>query len=201
MERRHSEEIQPYPWQTDTCIGHWHYERNIQYRSPAEVIPELIDVVSKNGNLLLNIPMRGDGTIDESEEQFLDGLTRWMAVNGEAIYDTRPWHRYGEGTNHVPQGYVAKPVTFTAQDFRFTCKGNSLYAFCLAWPDGEVVIRSLAKGTLIAENQIIDVGLLGVEGSLSWHEEEDGLHILTPNEKPCEHIVTFKVTLRMKTGS
>lgn len=201
MERRHSEEIQPYPWQTDTCIGHWHYERNIQYRGVAEVIAELVDVVSKNGNLLLNIPMRGDGTIDEDESNFLDGLTQWMAVNGEAIYDTRPWRRYGEGANQVPQGYFAKPVTFTAQDFRFTCKGNSLYAFCLAWPDGEAVIRSLAKGSLITENQIVNVGLLGVEGSLSWNEEEDGLHILTPNEKPCEHVYTFKITLRMGTGS
>ena len=97
MERRRFGTIEPFPWQTDTCIGAWHYRRDIQYKGVREKVTDLIDIVSKNGNMLLNIPMRGDGTIDEDEERFLEGFTRWMDVNGEGIYGTRPWTVYGEG--------------------------------------------------------------------------------------------------------
>ena len=89
--------LQPYPWQTDTCIGNWHYYRGIHYRTADEVVKELVDVVGKNGNLLLNVPLRGDGTPDDEELKFIADLTKWIDVNGEGIFGTRPWRVFGEG--------------------------------------------------------------------------------------------------------
>ncbi len=106
FERGVAAEIQPAPWQTDTCIGEWHYSRSVaernQYKTVAQVVDMLVDIVSKNGNLLLSIPVRGDGTIDEDEVEFLEGMAKWMAVNGEAIFGTRPWRVFGEGPDAKP---------------------------------------------------------------------------------------------------
>ena len=102
FERGRSNRVEKYPWQTDTCIGEWHYHRGIGYRSVKEVVTELVDIVSKNGNLLLNIPVRGDGTIDDQEMKFLEGMTQWMDVNGEGIFSTRPFTIYGEAKSASP---------------------------------------------------------------------------------------------------
>jgi alpha-L-fucosidase len=156
VERGFVDDIRPEPWQTGTCIGNWHYDRRLYdnggYKSAKQVVQRLADVVSKNGNLLLNIPVRGDGTIDEKEEAIADQVAAWTARNGEAIFGTRPWHRFGEGPTMPPSGAMsegdAKP--FTAKDIRFTQKGGALYAIFLDWPEGEAAIASLGTDALPA---------------------------------------------------
>jgi alpha-L-fucosidase len=146
--------IMAQPWQTDTCIGSWHYDRPLYerggYMSAKQVIQRLADVVSKNGNLMLNIPVRGDGTIDEKEEAILDQIAAWNARNGEAIFSTRPWRTFGEGPTQPPVGHIseggAKP--FSAEDVRFTQKGDALYAIIMDWPQGESAIQSLGRDAL-----------------------------------------------------
>jgi alpha-L-fucosidase len=120
--------IQPAPWQTDTCIGEWHYKRSVfdehRYRTVARVVHTLVNVVSKNGNLLLGIPMRGDGTVDEAEVTFLEGMAAWMRVHGEGIFGTRPWKVAGEGPTRSAAGMFNEGrVTYGSQDVRFRTKG------------------------------------------------------------------------------
>ena len=142
FERGRSDRIVPHPWQTDTCIGQWHYDRSVyenhQYKTPDQVVKMLVDIVAKNGNLLLNIPVRGDGTLDSDEVAFLHGMAAWMEVGGEAIFGTRPWKISGEGPVKVRGGGFSEggEDRLTAQDFRFTTKGDTLYATALGWPEG-----------------------------------------------------------------
>jgi len=161
-------------------------------------VTDLIDVVSKNGNMLLNIPMRGDGTIDEDEERFLDGFTQWMDINGEGIFSTRPWMVYGEGPSTQSTGKIwdTEQTTYTAQDIRFTQKGKTLFAFLLAWPDnGTAIIQSLKAGWRVPAQQIQAIRLLGTPGKLVWHQDAQGLHVQLPAQKPCEHACTLKIEL------
>jgi alpha-L-fucosidase len=179
VERGFVDEIRTEPWQTDTCIGNWHYDRRLYknggYKSAKEVIQRLADVVSKNGNLLLNIPVRGDGTIDDKEEAIVDQIAEWMSRNGEAIYGTRPWRVFGEGPTKPPSGMLneqdAKP--FTAEDVRFTRKSGTLYAIFLDWPEGEVVIRSLAQ------TRVERVDLLGGP-ELQFIQSSEGMRVTLP---------------------
>ena len=136
-------------WQTDTSVSNksWGYIKDDTFKSPEFVVHQLIDIVSKNGNLLLNIGPRSDGTIPEEVQQVLLDVGTWLNVNGDAIYGTRPWRTYGEGPTKVAAGSFHDTDTahYTAEDFRFTTKDHALYAIGLAWPtNGEAVIRSLA---------------------------------------------------------
>ena len=154
VERGWSDRLRPDPWQTCTCIGDWHYNRarfdQKSYVPAAQVVQRLCDVVSKNGNLLLSIPMRGDGSIDSEEEKILDGITRWMARNGElAIWGSRPWRSYGEGPTQVRGGmHTEGGVRFTAQDVRFTVKDGGLNVAFLQWPDAPVTVAALGSRQL-----------------------------------------------------
>jgi alpha-L-fucosidase len=153
--------INPYPWQTDTSIGDWFYNRNWKYRGADWVIHMLADIVAKNGNLLLNVVQRPDGTLDPEAEQVLSEMAKWIAVNGEAIYGTRPWLVHGEGPVRAKGGHFNEDYQYTARDVRFTTKGDTLYAIALGWPeDGKLVIRSLAKFPGVTA-QITDVRVLG----------------------------------------
>lgn len=211
IERGVAEGIRREPWQTDTCIGDWHYDRAIfeqhRYKTVDQVVHMLIDIVSKNGNLLLSIPLRGDGTIDSDELKFLHGMAAWMSVNGEAIFGTRPWDIYGEGpsTEEKPQaGHFggARDVQsrpYTPQDIRFTTKGDTLYAFLMAWPASRAaVIHALAAGSPhLAGGRITAVSLLGHAGALAWNQDGTGLHVTLPSAAPCEHAYALKIeTLR-----
>ncbi|HLV79037.1 MAG TPA: alpha-L-fucosidase, partial [Chthonomonadaceae bacterium] len=200
IERGRSDRLEAYPWQTDTCIGDWHYRRSLytnhQYKTADQVIKMLADIVSKNGNLLLNIPVRGDGSIDDDEIHFLEEMARWMGVNSEAIFGTRPWIVYGEGPSRIRGGSFneggGRP--FTAQDIRFTTKGGALYAILLGWPaDGKVVLRSLARlpGTT---GRVTGARLLGSPGAVSWVHDENGLTVVLPAAKPCDHAYVLKLT-------
>jgi alpha-L-fucosidase len=204
IERGIATEIRPDPWQTDTCIGDWHYERRLfdehRYRTVQQVVQMLVDIVSKNGNLMLNIPVRGDGTIDADEMAFLAGLTKWMDVNGEGIFATRPWKVYGEGpsTSHIIAGHFggARDVrTYTAQDVRFTAKADVLYAFLLGWPGPEgVLIQSLASGSPgLDGRKVADVSLLGYGGTLDWSQTDNGLSVKLPANPVSEHAFALKI--------
>jgi alpha-L-fucosidase len=156
FEMSQAQGLQSAPWQTDACIGAWHYSRQIfdshKYRTPQSMVHLLADVVSKNGNLLLNIPLPGHGRPDVDELAFLDKFGEWMRrLNGEAIYSTRPWRIDGEGPTkaggETPYGAIP---TYVSGDIRFTTKGDALYAIALAWPeDGKLVIKSLASNFAI----------------------------------------------------
>ena len=209
IERGKTQGISPLPWQSDTCIGSWHYDREIylknEYKTPAQIIPLLVDIVSKNGNLLLNIPLRGDGTADDLEIKFLKDMARWMAVNGDAIYSTRPWKIFGEGpaAHETPEpgrhGGVADMRTkpFVPEDIRFTKSkdGRTLYAIFLAWPeDGKVTVKSLAKNSVYWPGEIGSVHLLGASGGLKFTRDDQGLHVTLPEKKPCE--IAFALEIR-----
>ena len=182
VERGFLDEIRPEPWQTDTCIGNWHYDRRLYehngYKSAKQVVQRLADVVSKNGNLLLNIPVRGNGTIDDKEEAIVDRIAAWTRRNGEAIFGTRPWRVFGEGPTKPPEGALneqdAKP--FTAEDVRFTKKGNALYAIFLDWPEGDSSIRSLDENS---GGVIERVDLLGGP-ELQFRRDADALRVTLP---------------------
>jgi alpha-L-fucosidase len=197
------------PWQTDTCIGTWHYNKEATYKSPKIVIDMLVDIVSRNGNLLLNFPLPSSGMLDGEELKILDELAKWMAVNGEAIYGTRPWKTYGAGaagntTNEPRTGSSAhhqagafnernqKPLT--AGDIRFTQKNGTLYAFAMGRPEAQVRIPVLAPGGEYGIGKIRNVELLGASGKLAWTQDTGGLTVRMPAAPPSGHAVAFKIT-------
>jgi alpha-L-fucosidase len=197
IERGRSRKVEEVPWQTDTCIGVWHYKKGQHYKTVREVVQTLVDIVSKNGNLLLNIPLRGDGTIDDEERAFLEGLTRWMDVNGEAIFSTRPWKVSGEGPAQESAGTSyqdAKGLPGTSRDVRFTTKGNALYAILLGWPEKEAVITSLPSTEKLWFGEVAEVRVLGVDGSLGFSRDAKGLTVEMPETKPCEHAFVLKIS-------
>lgn len=203
IERGVSNRIEPLPWQTCTCLGNWHYDRTIYerkaYKSARTVIHMLADIVSKNGNLLLSVPVRADGTLDELELKILEEIGQWLEVNGEAIYGTRPWKVFGEGpASQAPplsaQGFNEgglKP--FTAQDIRFTCKGQRLYAIVLGWPDQPIRISSLGRTAGYRTQPVRSVQLLGSPEPLSWHQADEVLIIQPPKQKISDIAIVFQI--------
>jgi alpha-L-fucosidase len=198
IERGTANGIRPEPWQTDTCIGDWHYSRAVaeknSYKTVAQVVGMLVDVVSKNGNLMLNIPLRGDGSPDEHELAFLDGLAAWMSVNSEGIYGTRPWKTYGEGPTQL-SGREQAAQKYTSQDIRFTAHGDILYAYVLAWPEScRATIKTLATNSpQLAGRPVTDVSLLGYGGKLAWTQDAQGLTVTLPPTPPGEYAVALKI--------
>jgi len=185
--------VEQYPWQTDTCIGNWHYFRGITYRKAIDVVHELVDIASKNGNLLLNIPVRGDGSLDDDELKFIADLTKWMDVNGESIFGTRPWRIYSEGERDGNGKLVnnGRDQPFAGTDIRFVSKGkDAVYATLLAWPGEKAVIKSLSKSNC----SVRKVALLGHPGELKWTQTDSALEIEMPHDKPCEHAFAFRIT-------
>jgi alpha-L-fucosidase len=197
VERGQLAGIRPLFWQTDTSVSKnsWGYVERQDYKSPGEIIGDLVDIVSKNGALLLNIGPRPDGTIPKPEELLLREIGGWLKVNGEAIYKTRPWKEFGEGPTQVVGGSNdTKREPFTGQDLRFTRKGDTLYAIALAWPGEEVIIRCLGRNSGLAEGDVAEVRLLGHRGRLKWERDESGLTVQMPAEKPCDYAYALKIT-------
>lgn len=193
VERGASNEIEALPWQTCTCIGNWHYDRPLYerngYKSAQTVIHALADVVSKNGNLLLSVPVRGNGTIDEKEQKIVEEIAAWMSQYGECIYATRPWKIFGEGPaleNVAPlsaQGFnEGKGKPFTGQDIRFTAKGDTLYAIPLGAPtEGRVVIKSLGEGSANYAGRVGKVELVPNKQALAFSRSPAGLVVELPD--------------------
>jgi alpha-L-fucosidase len=198
IERGQLKDIRPLLWQNDTSVSKnsWGYVKNQDYKTPTSLIHDLIDVVSKNGCLLLNIGPRPDGTIPEPEEQILLDMGRWLALNGEAVYGTRPWKVYGEGPTEVLEGGFTdtKRQQFTAQDVRFSTKGDVLYAILLGWPEnGEATIQSLSSNLALYPAAIKTVSLLGTNEALQWARDRQGLRVKLPAHKPCDHAFVLKI--------
>jgi alpha-L-fucosidase len=194
-ERLPNDEIGPSPWLMDICIGDWHYKRDITYKSAEDVVPYLVDTVSKNGNLLMNIPIRPDGAIDDREIAVLQEIADWMKVNGEAIFDTRPWKIFGEGPTRSPQvDFPYRDVQYTPEDIRFTSNAGVLYAIALSWPDnGTLLIKSLARHSPYSQGEITSVVLLGSDAKLEWTRDQNGLAIVLPKRKPCRYSYSFRI--------
>ncbi len=208
IERGKAEGILPRPWQTDTCIGSWHYDQDIfakhHYKSAASVIRMLADIVSKNGNLMLSVPLQRDGTPDADEVAIVSEIGAWLKVNGDAIYATRPWKIFGEGPSTVVaekgsfggQTDVQKKP-FTAEDIRFTQSkdGKTLYAIVLEIPaDGKVTVKSLASNSADWPGKIGSVRLVG-GGKLKFTRDEAGLHVSLPEK------FSGKTALALKIGA
>lgn len=193
VERGAPNNIVKEPWQTCTCIGDWHYNtsiyKNNTYKSAANVVKLLMDVVSKNGNLLLSVPLRSDGTFDEKEKAILDEFGEWMSINKEAIYDTRPWKIFGEGPiaesdiKISAQGFNEGAYSKAASDeIRFTQTGKCLYVTALAWPDNnKVVVKSLSLGNSLHPGKVSQVELLGY-GKVPFQRTKEGLIISIPKQ-------------------
>ena len=197
IERGFSDEMRTLPWQTDTCIGDWHYRRSLfeehRYKSARTVITRLIDIVAKNGNLLLSIPLRGDGTIDADEHAILQELAAWMKLNGEAIFATRPWRVFGEGPTQVKSGMFGEGSgsELTAADIRFTQKGTALFAMILGRPAVDsITLKSLGPTT---PGTVERVEMLATGASLSFARDAAGLRIRLPATLPGDHSFTLRI--------
>jgi alpha-L-fucosidase len=195
LERGVLKGIKDLPWQTDTSVADWYYRTGHAYKSATDIIHMLADIVSKNGNLLMNFTQKADGTLDPESEQLLGELAEWMPVNGEAIFNTRPWHTFGEGPTEGTAGHFKEDtIPYTARDMRFTTKGDALYAILLAWPaDRCAVIRSLGEST--AAGSIRSVRLLGHDDELNWSRDSQGLQVELPPSPPTRHAHAIRVQL------
>ena len=197
LERGQLGDIRPLAWQTDTSVSNksWGYINNDTFKSPEFVLDQLVDIVSKNGNLLLNIGPRSDGTIPEEVQHVLLDVGAWLNVNGEAVYGTRPWRIYGEGPTKVAAGSFHDTDTthYTAEDFRFTTKGSVLYAIGLQWPtSGEAVIHSLAA--TVGSEPVQSMALLGSDAKISFDQRSDGLHVRLPAQGPAKYAYAIRIT-------
>ncbi len=206
IERGVVDEIWPNPWQTDTCVGSWHYDKGVKYKTPKTVVDLLVDIVSRNGNLMLNFPLRSDGTLDAEELKIVSAITDWMAVNSEAIYATRPWKIFGEGPGIQKTkpggGFEGTAEHFneksrkdlTAEDVRFTTKGDLLYGFAMGWPAKEVCFAALSPRRGLWKRKVRRVELLGHAGKLKWILNDRGLVVQMPEAKPCDHAIALKIS-------
>ena len=180
--------IMPDPWHTDTCIGNWFYDVHSPYKRPEQIIEMLVDIISKNGCMLLNILQRPDGTIDEDADFILDQLAAWFAVNSEAVYGTRPWRVFGEGETRVKiEGFTENKTDWNRSDYRFVQKNGAVYAFMMAAePGGTAVLRSFA------EQPVTSVELLGA-GPVPFTWEMGVLLVSLPEKLPSPCASTLKI--------
>ncbi|MBL4561626.1 MAG: alpha-L-fucosidase [Labilibaculum sp.] len=205
VERGAPDKIQEKPWQSCTCIGGWHYDRGVydrdRYKSAKTVVQILVDIVSKNGNLLLNVPVRGDGSIDEKELKVVEEITKWMDINSECIYETRPWYIYGEGpkaesANPInAQGFnEGKGASYLSNDIRFTVKGDTLYAVVMEWPanNEEILIKSLASNSPYFNDKLNEVKMLGGE-IVSYKFDNEGLVVKLPSKSEMDAPLVLKI--------
>ncbi|GAB2579389.1 alpha-L-fucosidase [Dyella jejuensis] len=193
IERGQAADIRAQPWQTETSISpdSWGYAQGDTYKSPDEIVQLLADVVSKNGNLLLNIGPKADGTIPAPAQRILRAIGQWMRVNGDAIYGTRPWQRFGEGPTQVAAGTMqdTKTKPYTAEDFRFTTKDGHLYALEMAWPStGHALIHSITPAM-----PVMAVTLLASGRPVTFHQQADGLQLDLPAQPVGVHVYVYRI--------
>lgn len=197
IERGKLEDIRTPFWQTDTSVSvrSWGYIEKDHFRTTTSLLHELADIVSKNGCLLLNVGPRADGTIPDEARAILLEMGAWLEVNGEAIYGTRPWVKYGEGPTKAKSGSFSdhSEAPMTSEDIRFTARDGVLYAIVMAWPEKKFKITSLGTGN--REVKIASVSLLGCDEALKWKVKKQGLEVSLPKNKPCGHAYALKILL------
>ncbi|WP_146403937.1 alpha-L-fucosidase [Planctomycetes bacterium CA13] len=198
-ERSKMAEIRKPFWQTDTAVSSssWGYTENQKYKNPDRLVDDLVDIVSKNGCLLLNVGPRPDGTIPEQDQAILRAIGGWLKINGESIYETTYWKTFGEGPTTVSTGHVseAKDKPFTAGDLRFTTRDGVLYVTGLAWPENNRInIRSLGKDSGLYDGEIGTITMLGSDETVKWTRNSDSLEVALPTERPSEFAYVLKVT-------
>ena len=191
VERGVPDKAQEKYWQTCTCLGSWHYEQGVynqnRYKSAQQVISMLVDVVSKNGNLLLSVPVRANGTIDDKETAILEGIKEWMDVNGASIYGTRPWKTFGEGpmaenSNPLKAQGFNENNNYSSADIRFVQRNDTVFTTIMRWPqDKEVTIKAFGTASPHYSGEVKSVELLG-HGTLAFTNGEDGLKVTLPKE-------------------
>jgi len=202
VERGALDSISPFPWQTDTSIGDWYYRTGQKYMTGTEVIQMLVDIVSKNGNLLLNVVQTPEGDLEPDVLNILNEIARWTPANGEAIYGTRPWKIYGEGPSTSKNqekgtfGGVKDVRPYESNDIRFTTKGETLYAFCMSKPSGDIKITSLGKNSKVNSKTVASVKILGNKEKLAWKQEGDALVINKPAKLPEWQVATLKIEFK-----
>jgi alpha-L-fucosidase len=202
VERGKSDKMMKFPWQTDTSIGKksWSYVEGEENKTPEQIVHDLIDIVSKNGVLLLNIGPKADGSITGEQTAVLLSIGEWLNVNGEAIYGTRCWKKFGEGETESTKGSFTDntATAYNVQDIRFTTKGNDFYAIVLNWGE-EVSVRSLNRET-VADAKILNVQMLGSDEKIEWTQTDEALKLSFPKSKPCDFAYSFKITFDKKVG-
>lgn len=204
IEKGQADRRREQPWQTDTTLNiGWFYQTRLYgdelpnglRLDEAILIDNFVDIVSKNGNLLLNVGLRADGTLPDNQRHVLEELGRWLDLNGEAVFDTRPWVTYGEGPTQIKTGYNTEPRSpWRKEDIRFTTKPGVLYIIPLDWPGGPFTVKSLSTDQK-ALGKIKSVTSLGHEGKLKWKRTSAGLTITPPGKPPCQHACVFKLTI------
>ncbi|MGB8492262.1 MAG: alpha-L-fucosidase [Bacteroidales bacterium] len=199
VERGVLDSLSPYPWQTDTSIGDWYYRTGQKYKTANEIVQMLVDIVSKNGNLLINIVQTPEGDLEPDMLQILNEIGIWTSANGEGIYGTRPWKTYGEKS---PEAKAVKPgrfnenYKFNAKDIRFTSKDGVLYAFCLGTPVEDILIKSLGKDSKLVDKPVSSIKMLGSEAKIKWTQSRNGLIIRKPSRLPEWQVIGFKIEFK-----
>lgn len=199
IERGQLQGIRPQFWQNDTAVAKnsWGFIEGQAYKTATDLLHDLVDLTSKNGALLLNVGPRPDGTIPNEEQDILREVGRWLALNGEAIYATRPWTTFGEGPTEVAEGAFTDTnrSAFTSRDLRFTTRDNALYAIALGWPaDGTLALTNLAKNSAHFPGDIATIELLGHDAPLRWTRDTAQLTVILPDAPPCAHAYVLKIT-------
>jgi alpha-L-fucosidase len=201
IERGAMDSISVDPWQTDTSIGDWYYRTGQKYMTGTEVIQMLVDIVSKNGNLLLNVVQTPEGDLEDDVIKILEEIAAWTPVNGEGIYGTRPWKVYGEGPSmdkHIKGtfGGVKDVRPYEPTDIRFTTKDNTVYAFCMDKPAADITVKSLGRATTTNTRKIKSVTMLGSEEKIRWKQNDESLQITLPAKLPEWKVIGFRIEFR-----
>ncbi|MCJ7718104.1 MAG: alpha-L-fucosidase [Anaerolineales bacterium] len=199
VERGVLDSVSTYPWQTDTSIGDWYYRTGQKYKTATEVIQMLVDIVSKNGNLLINVVQTPEGDLEPDMLKILEEIGIWTSANGDGIYGSRPWKIFGEKSAEaqaVKRGRFNENYKFNSKDIRFTTKGATLYAYCLGKPDGDINIKSLAKSSKLTDKAIASVSMIGSDDKLRWNQSAGALVIRKPANMPSWEVIGFKIEFK-----
>jgi alpha-L-fucosidase len=203
VERGVLDSISPFPWQTDTSIGDWYYRTGQKYKSANEIAQLLIDIVSKNGNLLINVVQTPEGDLEPDVVKIVTEIGDWTKLNGEGIYASRPWKVYGEGPSTIKSnqkkghfGGLTDSGEYQPTDIRYTTKEGNLFAFCLNVPNESIRMTLLGRKSKYLEKPITSVTLLGSKGKLKWVQEDDALVITKPADYPAWSVTGFKIEFK-----